>query len=268
MRYTVFGAGGFIGTHLVEHLRNRGAEVLTPPRGNERAAAATRESLGHVIYAIGMTGNFRSRPFDTVEAHVSLLADLLQTLRCESFLYLSSTRVYAGLPGPVDEETPVTLMSTPDRIYDLTKLTGEALVLAQNNPTMRVARLSNVIGSGLSQTTFLGSVIAEILSTGQVTIGEAPESNKDYIDIEDVVNSLPGIAESGRERLYCVVSGRQTTHQEIADLLSDSGRVRFQQGGTLRRFPPIRRNRIESEFGFKPKEFTESLAGLIGPARM
>lgn len=267
LRFTIFGATGFIGSRLSRHLEAMGAQVSCPPRGTELASVTGGTSLGHVVYAIGLTGDFRSRPFDTVEAHVSLLAGMLRQMEYESFLYLSTTRVYAGLQGPVDEETPVKLLPSRDRLYDLSKLTGEALVLAQDNPAARVARLSNVIGPGQSKATFIGSVVDDLQKCGKVTIGEAPESCKDYIDVADAVDLIARLAEHGSQRLYCLASGKQTTHGQIAGYLSGHGDVRFHETGAVRRFPQIRTDRIESEFGFIPKDTSESLSRLFGQDR-
>src|SRR5919197_813364 len=66
-RVTVLGASGFIGGHLAKHFRALGYECLTPGR-NEPSLYET--DLGDVIYAIGLTADFRQRPLDTIEAHV------------------------------------------------------------------------------------------------------------------------------------------------------------------------------------------------------
>ena len=59
------------------------------------ALLAGRRPAGHVIDCIGLTGDFRVRPLDTAEAHVGLVARCLAELQFDSFLLLSSTRVYA-----------------------------------------------------------------------------------------------------------------------------------------------------------------------------
>ena len=78
MRFTVLGASGYIGRHLVPHLRALGAEVWAPAKGE---LTGLDQPLGHVIYAVGLTAGFRTRPYDTVQAHVGWLAQLLQ--RCQ-----------------------------------------------------------------------------------------------------------------------------------------------------------------------------------------
>ena len=80
-RFTVLGSSGFVGAHLVRHLRSRGDEVLRPGRD-----AVVNGDLGHVVYAIGLTADFRTQPYATIEAHVSRLARLLERARFESLM--------------------------------------------------------------------------------------------------------------------------------------------------------------------------------------
>jgi len=51
--------------------------------------------LGHIIYCIGITADFRRRPHDTITAHVTKLQEVLTRTSFESLVYLSSTRVYS-----------------------------------------------------------------------------------------------------------------------------------------------------------------------------
>ena len=73
VRFTIFGGRGFIGRHLVSYLRGCGHEVLDQEASD---LSSQSKNLGNVIYSIGLTGDFRSRPYDTVEAHTSLLSRL------------------------------------------------------------------------------------------------------------------------------------------------------------------------------------------------
>ena len=170
MRFTVFGGTGFIGSHLVRHLSRQGHDVYTPCRAEISVAAG--KALGHVIYAIGLTGDFRTRPYDTVEAHVCLLAKLLKSSQFDSWLYLSSTRIYSSLPGNTlaNEEVAIPLTTEIDSLYDLSKMLGEALCLAHPSSTVRVARLSNVFGLGQSMHTFLASVVQQLREANRAVI--------------------------------------------------------------------------------------------------
>jgi nucleoside-diphosphate-sugar epimerase len=263
MRYTVLGSSGFIGRHLVMHLQSLGHDVLTPARD---IADIAGQSLGHVIYAIGLTGNFRQKPAETIEAHVTTLQRLMQGADFTSWLYLSSTRVYGGLAaGEVaTEDTKLSVVPGMDGLYDLSKLLGEAFCAAQDNPRVRTVRLSNVYGAEQSPHTFLGAVMQDLAAKGSVDIGEAPSSAKDYIAIDDVVTMLPQIAEKGQHRLYNLASGRNTSHQEVANLLTETGyKVTFREGGVKRIFPPIDVARIKHEFQYAPRHLTDDLPLLL-----
>lgn len=266
MRFTIFGGRGFIGGALARRLREAGHQVVVP----ERDDITPGGNLGHVVYAIGLTADFRSRPFETIDAHVCGLHRRLANNLFDSWLYLSSTRVYSGLDvDPVDETTPLTVRPDADGIYNLSKLTGEALCLAIDRPGIRIARVSNVFGFGAHSNSFLGMVLADIAAGRDVLIREGAGSSKDYIAIEDVCYLLERIAIAGDERIYNVASGVPITHGAIVDALDGiaHARVRTSPTGPVRRFPRIDVSRASNEFGFTARPVLDALAGLVEYAR-
>lgn len=263
MKFTVLGSSGFIGGHLVRHLRQQGHEVLSPSRN---VSGLRGDKLGHVIYAIGLTGDFRTRLKETIEAHVDVLQRLMDGADFESWLYLSSTRVYGSLAKDqkAAEDTPLSVKPSPDSLYDLSKLLGEAICLATANPKIRVARLSNVYGLGQSEHTFLGSIIRDAATRGKVVIGEAPASSKDYISVDDVIGYLTKIAAQGQERLYNIASSRPVTHQELAEIIRKRGfTVEFAPDAPVRVFPVIETTRLVDEFGRPARFVLEDVPALI-----
>lgn len=266
MKFTVLGATGFIGRHVATHLRSRGHEVLTPARD----AALVGQSLGHVICAIGLTGDFRERLFDTVDAHVAVVARLLPTIDYESFMYMSSTRVYRGLGAGAraHEESALSIVPCRDSVYDLSKMTGEALCLSQDKSSVRVVRLSNVVGPGMSPHTFLGAVVEEARLTGSVVIRDHPKSAKDYVLIENVSPLVEKVALEGQHRVYNVAAGRNISALEIASYLKDVGihAVFSEISSTPRVFPRIDCSRIVKEFAFEASDLRSGLAALFAEA--
>lgn len=265
MKFTILGSTGFIGRNLVSHLTSKGHEVYLPPR--DTASFADHPDLGHVIYSIGLTGNNRQKPYETIDAHVTLLIKLLSTAKFESWTYLSSTRLYGGIPAGavVDEQTPITLVPNGDSIFDVSKMLGEAVCDRLNLPQVRSLRLSNVYGLGQSTHTFLGSVLDTLKNTGEVTIQEGASSSKDYIAIQDVVRLVEAVAMGGKQSLYNISSGIPVTHEAIASALNNLGKglkVNINPQGLTRAFPIISNNRIATEFGFKPRDFLSDLAAL------
>lgn len=262
--FTIFGARGFIGSALALHLRAAGHEVVEVARDFANLPSG---DLGHVIYAIGLTGDFRERPFDAVEAHVGLLSRLLPAVSFRSWLYLSSTRVYAGLAegARATEEAALPVRPSADTTYDLGKLLGEALCLAHPSRTVRAVRLANVYGPGQSTATFLGSILAAIRGGTGVTIREAPASAKDYVALADVVPLLERIALEGRYRLYNVATGAPVSHATLAEAIGviSALDVSFLPHAPLRRFPTIDVTRLRQEFGVPPARLLSDLPALL-----
>jgi nucleoside-diphosphate-sugar epimerase len=259
---TILGAGGFIGSHLAAFLDRSGLAFQAfgrdPPAGTP---------LGHVIDCVGVTGDFRARPLETVAAHVGRLPALLGAADFDSFLYLSSVRLYRRGAGPAREEEALILdPADPDTLYDVSKAAGEALVLSLG-PKARVARLANVYGAR-QRDTFLAALIAEGKTSGIVRLRSAPDSRKDYVDVEDVVELLVKIALGGRHRLYNIASGVQISHARLLAALAECTGWRVEVAGDapLIPFPPIDVSRISDEFGFAPRNLFDALPAVVAAA--
>ena len=256
--FTVLGASGVIGRRLVTALRADGNEVWSPMRNDAELFA---RPLGHVICAIGITSEFRTRPFDTVEAHVCFLVQFLRQTNFDSFLYLSSTRVYAGAAQGTEDTTLQVHSQDPSDLYNLSKLMGESLCFASGHSGVRIARLSNVVGGDDAATAnFLPSLLHQA-KAGKIVLQTALSSAKDYVHIDDVVDLIPRIALGGRKNIYNVASGRQITHgQWIERLVALTGcTVEVVAGAPEIGFVPVNVSRVCAEFDFEPRSVLDAL---------
>ena len=263
-RFTILGAGGFIGAAIGDFLRRIGHEVHPIHRDGVAPLLDGGRPAGHVIYCIGLTGDFRTRPLDTADAHVGLVGRILARVPLDSFLYLSSTRIYARAEVAREEVPIAVLPGMPSDLYNVTKLAGEALCLSDPRPTIRAARLSNVYGAAMGTDSFLGQVLAEGRATGQVTLRQSLLSAKDYVALDDVVRILVAIAERGAARLYNVASGVNITHDALAVALTRrlGWRIAAADGVTAVRFPRIDIQRATIEFGAPRHHILEDLPSL------
>lgn len=250
--FTVLGATGFIGGHMASYLRAKGFECATPGRDDETIFSKT---LGHVIYAIGLTADFRTRPFDTVEAHVCLLKKVLQAGNFDSLLYLSSTRVYAA-SACAEESSPLTIGGDLD-LYNLSKLMGESLCVHSGKKNVRIARLSNVVGLRPDHDIFIDQLLSEGCRTGCVNLHTTLDSAKDYIHINDLVPLLKNIALHGQRKLYNTASGEMVTNGTITKMLAEYANIETTVSDTATSwtFSPIDTACIQQEFGFVPMPF-------------
>ena len=263
MKYTILGASGFIGQHLVETLRTKGIDVFAPGR---TGPDIFRGNLGHVIYCIGVTADFRSKPFETVDAHVCTLADILRRCEFDSFLYLSSTRVYGRALNTFENVGITVDPANALDIYNISKLMGESLCLACNRKETRVARVANVVGkrSAFSED-FVDSIVRDAKS-GHVVLRTSLISAKDYIRIDDVVDLLTEISKRGASKIYNVASGRQISHADWMARLAKATGCGFDvvKDSPVSSFPNIDISLIRAEFGFEARDVFELLPALIG----
>lgn len=259
--YTVLGAGGFVGSHLVNYLRSMGVDVIAPQRDSQEIFA---RPLGHVIYCIGLTADFRQRPFDTVHAHVSVLADILERADFASLLYLSSTRIYAKSPDTGEGALLAANPGDPSDLYNLSKCLGESLCLNCGRDGTRVARLSNVVGFDPDSDNFLSDLIRDALS-GHIRLRSAMSSAKDYILLQDVVSLLPLIAAEGRERIYNVANGCNIENGAIIRRLQEltGCEVDVADAAPVLSFVPVQVERLKAEFRFVPANPLDALGDLV-----
>ena len=262
---TILGATGFIGRHLATRLRELGTDCFCPGRNEP----LTPRALGHVIYCIGLTADFRQRPYETVEAHVCKLGDVLRHCEFDSLLYLSSTRVY-GLYGPLakEEDTLRVSSSNSGDLYNISKLMGESLALSSSRST-RVARLSNVYGDDFSSNNFLNSIVRDAVCSGKVTLRTTLDSAKDYVGVRDVVNCLIKIVTNGKSRVYNVAAGFNVSNRELAEALQSltGCEVSVTRDAKQKVLPTIDVGRIRGEFDFTPGSLLDEMPTLVETCR-
>jgi nucleoside-diphosphate-sugar epimerase len=261
---TVLGATGFIGSRLSAELLRRGFEVGTPARDVE----LTGDDLGTLFYCVGLTGDAPRRRFETVEAHVGKLSEVLRDCRFDQIVYLSSTRLYLGAPTGKESETLRIDPADPGRLFNLSKAIGESLVLQGEEPG-RIVRLSNVYGPDWQSENFLPTVLTAACRDGAVTIRDAPDSAKDYLHVDDAVEALIRIAADGKEPVYNVASGRNVSHRELAEGLERATgcSVEFGREPATVVFPTIDTARLQAEFPFTPRAVLDALPELVEECR-
>ena len=234
--YTVIGAGGFVGSHVVTKLRSAGAEPFCPGRDDP---ALWERDLGRIIYCAGLTGDYRTRPFATIEAHVALLARLVEQASFDRIVYLSSTRLYDLLPdgiGKEDRAIPVN-PGNAEHLYELSKLLGENLTLHRSNGRGMVARLSYVFGWEEDAQGFLSDWLRSARDSRELTLDSSPGFARDYIHVDDVAAALVAMADSKATGIVNVARGETLSNAEIAVLFKERGwEVSFsREGGSAKR---------------------------------
>lgn len=218
---TVVGAAGFVGARLATRLRGDGWEVYAPAKGDPELL--TRD-LGVVFYCAGLTADYDRRPFDTVEAHASLVSEVIRADHFERLVYCSSTRLYDGQRKAESHEAEPLVFDPADPrcVYDLSKALGENLTIARTGGRGAVARLSNVFDWTDGAPGFLSEWLIAARGTRDLVLESSPNIARDYIHLDDTVDALIAIA-GGQPQVYNVAAGALTTNADIARVFETAG---------------------------------------------
>lgn len=221
-RAAILGAAGFVGRRLRSRLEADGWDVFAP---DKRDPEIFRRELGSVFYCAGLTADFDQRPFDTVEAHASLVSELARAAGFERLVYLSSTRLYDGqASAEVSEDAPLVLdPADPRRTYDLSKALGENIAITRTGGRGSVARLSNVYDWDEDAPGFLSEWLLQARRRRSIDLQSSPHIRRDYIHLADVVTALIAMAGAQAPGIVNVASGELVSNGEIAEVFGACG---------------------------------------------
>ncbi len=304
MRILVTGAGGFVGQHVVREFETAGHEVVAfdlahpkPPAkgavtGDLRDAAAIAALVAdRKPDACLHLGGVAFVPMGWSDPHLVFETNLIGTVHIlEAFrahapsarvLVVTSAEVYGSTPyrEPLREDAPM----TPSNLYATSKMAADlsALLYARrySMPVM-TARPNNHIGPGQS-TRFVTSAFADQLVRIELKAAEPVlrvgnlDSERDFVDVRDVVRGYRMLIEGGRAgEAYNLGSGNYHQIRFILDRLCVlSGlRPRIEVDPLLFRPtispPPINSEKIRDHVGWKPEiPLSVTLSDILNDTR-
>lgn len=228
-RVLVTGGTGFIGSAVVNRLVASGAQVaslsragrapqgaagiaadLADAQGVMQAVAAFRPTVVVHAAAAGTTG--AATPDDMIRANILGTQSVLNACK-------------ACRPNAV-----VVLGSwtedVPNSTYGVTKRTATMLTqtwAAETRVPTVILRLASVYGPGEASHRLLPTLLASARTTTPATLG-APETVRDYIHVDDVVDAVLNAAHAPVQdgTVYNVGSGIGTSTQELVTLVQQA----------------------------------------------
>jgi NAD dependent epimerase/dehydratase len=246
----VTGAGGFIGSHLVERLladgwrvralvryhsspgwgwleelRERSLDGLEVVRGDitdpaqMREVVAGRRVVFHLAALISVPYSFRapSTVFETNVMGTVNLAEAAREHRVRRFVLMSSSEVYgSALRVPIDEEHPLQAQSP----YAASKIGGEkaveSYVRSFDLPAVTV-RAFNTFGPRQSTRAIVPTIATQALTRDTIELGSL-HPVRDLSYVEDTVAGLVAAAEAGDGAIGRVVNLGRGEGISVGDL--------------------------------------------------
>jgi GDP-4-dehydro-6-deoxy-D-mannose reductase len=234
----ITGAGGFVGNHLVAHLRECGDEVHSTDRSTDGLDITDAPSLlellrrvrPEVVYHLAGAsdvGGSWSTPQATFRANAEGTLNVLWAAResgVRRVLTVGSADVYGKVSA---EDLPITetLPMRPVSPYAASKVSADAVALQANlgfDQDVVRARPFNHLGPGQSNR-FVAPALAGRIAANErsgetkVKVGNL-SPQRDFTDVRDVVRAYRLLMERGTAgEVYNVCSGRAIAVQALAD---------------------------------------------------
>lgn len=247
MKALVIGADGFVGRHLVSHLRDAGDEVVEavgpaaegtgarlpidvrdPDSVRSVVEAAAPEAIYHlaaVAYGPDATADAGRAVQVTVGGTVSVIEAAAHAGKQATVLVTGSSEVYGGaVAGPLSEDAPL----QPTNVYGATKVAQEALALALGRAMevpVVVTRAFNHIGPGQRPSFAVASFARQLRMIERraaepvLRVGNL-DPVRDFTDVRDVVRAYRLLVSGGHVGMPVnVASGVGRSIHEILDTL-------------------------------------------------
>lgn len=213
----VFGAGGFIGSHLINELTNKKYEVCAISRSKRipkhinlskylnwvlwADAESQIEEICKIndnfsIFHLSANIDYQQSINDAerfIEMNLKITFDIIKILRKSNFIgkmiYLSSDRVFGKKEGIIDEEEN----PAPIDNYGLSKFMSEEILKIfsyNNNSKLVIVRCANVYGSFQKSLQLLPSIFSQLRSgVENISVGNL-DNSRSYIYIDDLITAL------------------------------------------------------------------------------
>jgi len=251
----VTGAGGFIGSHLLEALVDKSAKVKAFVRYNSKTSCGNitfldkrvrneielcygdlreLDSLTKVMSGVDVVFNLAALvgiPYSYIHPHEVVMTNIVGTLNIltaardtgvKKLVQTSTSEVY-GSPDRVPIKETDTLK--PQSPYSASKIGSDNIALSffySFGLPVAIIRPFNTYGPRQSARAVIPAIIIQALNSGTVKLGTLT-TRRDFTFVKDTVNGFIKVAESDSAvgQVINVGTGRDVSVGELVDLIGD-----------------------------------------------
>ncbi|WP_431320263.1 NAD-dependent epimerase/dehydratase family protein [Rhizobium sp. YTU87027] len=227
MRVLITGAGGILGRHVVRHFArlSPGADVITNKvdltnLDATRTAIAALEPIDKVIHlaALASVASVKANPASAYAVNVGGTINLLSALegRAASFLYCSSSHIYAPSNLPISEDAA----KAPSSFYGRTKWVGESVaadICEASDRAFCAARVFSIHDPAQTGSFLRPSIERRLVEEDLSQPFQLPggDSIRDFLPAEEAAKLIVRLALSSASGPVNVGSGRGTTIRDF-----------------------------------------------------
>lgn len=241
MRVLIFGATGFIGSHVVHEAKQSGNFVIPIPSKennipiNLLSQTDTRNIIEKtnpdvIINCAGVV-----RLDDDIDVNAKIASSIINSVseidKQTRVVLIGSAASYGVVNGPIkpiSEDCPL----RADKGYGLSKRQEEETAIKLGDElgvSVVVARLFNCIGPGMKDGFLIPSLIKQLKdkkNKNTIKVSRV-DSKRDYIDVRDVSRALCSIAFSNKVRgnVYNIGSGSELSTKALYGLVVSIMRI-------------------------------------------
>jgi nucleoside-diphosphate-sugar epimerase/UDP-N-acetylglucosamine:LPS N-acetylglucosamine transferase len=296
VRVLVTGGSGFIGSHVVDKLRERGYEPViydlrpspwhtdpSQPVDTRLGSITDREALERALHscdavahlaAVADVNDVHAEPEDAERVNARGTVAVLEAARragVKRIVYASTIWVYSDCePDEVDEDT---LLPAPSHLYTSTKLAGELYCKAYQELygiDYTILRFGIPYGPRAREAAVIPAFVNKAFKGEPLTLAGDGSQSRRFVYVEDLADGVAlGVEEVARNRVYNLASDENVTIKQIAETVQELiGNVEIVHtparpgdfGGKI-----VSSTRAERELGWTAATpFSEGVAKYVG----